>query len=184
MGAARRRSRLVTTLAIGGFAVAAPAAGAAAPAGLSAKAASQIASLQRLKSSWTAREHKLDSRLAVALRQRADKSAGLPRLSTGVAVTKADTTEVDLLVTAVSGDLLRRLGSVGAHVRSFSKRGASIRAELPMSALESVAGWKDVRRIGLAVGHFTAHETLRPAESKQAKAARLDAQLSTALAAP
>src|SRR4051794_34031776 len=132
MGAARRRSRLVTAMAIGGLAVAAPAAGAAAPADLSAKAAKQIASLQQLKKSLTPAERKLDSRLAVTLRQRASTSAtaGMPKLSTGVTVTAADTTEVELLVTAVSGDLLQRLGTVGAHVRTVSKRGDSVLAEL------------------------------------------------------
>jgi hypothetical protein len=70
MRAARRR---VTILAIGGLALAAPPAGAA---GLSAKAADQIAALQKVKMSLTAPERKLDSRLALAVRQ--SRGRGLP----------------------------------------------------------------------------------------------------------
>src|SRR4051812_6269786 len=91
---------LVTTMAIGGLGVGAPAASAAAPAGFSAKATSQIAALQKLKKSLTPTERKLDSRLAVELRQRANPAATarMPKLDTGVEVTKSGATEVDLAV--------------------------------------------------------------------------------------
>src|SRR5262245_37130441 len=119
-----RGARLATTMAIGGLAVAAPAAGAAAPTGFSDKAAKQIVALQKIKQSLTPPERKLDSRLVVTLRQRANGSitAGMPRLNTGVAVTKSGGTEVDVQATAVGTDLLARLRAVGAKVRAVSTR--------------------------------------------------------------
>src|SRR3954451_9769515 len=133
----RRGWLLVTTMAFGGLAAAAPAASAAPPAGFSAKAASQVASLQKLKTSLTPTERKLDSRLAVELRQRSNPAvtAGMPKLDTGVEVTKSGAIDVDLAVTRVSDDLVARLQSVGANVRAVSKRLDAIRADVPLSAL-------------------------------------------------
>ena len=56
-------------------------------------------------------ERKLDSRLVVTLRERQSRSAtaAVPKLSTGVTVSKAGATEVDVRATALSGDLLDRL---------------------------------------------------------------------------
>jgi subtilisin-like proprotein convertase family protein len=180
---ARRTSRLAMAVAVGGLACAAPA---SAADGLSRKAASQIASLQEIKASLTPAERKLDSRLAVLLRQRRDRSvtAGAPKVQTGVAVTKSGGTEVDIGVDAVDAALLQRLDAVGAHVRHASTRLRTIRADVPLDALTQVAGWKDVRRIDVAVGFITAHEVVKPvpAETKEQKAARLEAQLEAALA--
>src|SRR6187200_3229633 len=141
MRAPRRGWLLVTTVAAGGLAVAAPAAGAAAPAGFSAKAQRQIAALQKLKKSLTPIERKLDSQLTVELRRRANPAvtAAMPKLDTGVEVTKSGTTDVDLAVREVSDDLLARLQSVGATVRAVSTRLDAVRAQVPLSALERVA---------------------------------------------
>jgi hypothetical protein len=180
---ARRTSRLAMAVAVGGLVCAAPASAADA---LSRKAASQITSLQEIKESLTPAERKLDSRLAVLLRQRRDRSAtaGAPKVQTGVAVAKSGGTEVDIDVDAVDAGLLQRLDAVGAHVRHASTRLRSIRAEVPLDALTQVAGWKEVRRIDVAVGFITAHEVLKPVptETKEQKAARLEAQLEAALA--
>ena len=152
MGAARRR---VTILAIGGLALAAPPAGAA---GLSAKAADQIAALQQVKTSLTAPERKLDSRLVLALRQSTGRGlpAGISKLKPGVTVTRSGVTEVDLRVTAVSGDLLARLKAAGATVRHASKAVDELRAGVPLTALDTIAGWPDVRRVDVAYAPLTA----------------------------
>ena len=68
----RRSSRLMAATAILGLSWAAQAAADTPDQGFSAKAASQIAALQRLKTSLSAGERKLDSRLLVTLRRRTE----------------------------------------------------------------------------------------------------------------
>src|SRR5262245_38780079 len=130
----RRGSRPIVVAAAGLMVCAAPA---SAAGGLSEKAARQISALQQIKGSLSAPERKLDSRLAVALREKKDRSAtaGAPRAATGVKVTKAGTTEVDIRVDKVDAGLLKRLAAVGATVRHASKAWNSIRAGIPLSAL-------------------------------------------------
>jgi subtilisin-like proprotein convertase family protein len=98
----------------------------------------QIAALQRIKASLTPAERKLDSRLAVQLEQ---------GQATG-------TREVD-----IRGDVpLDKLRDLGAKIRSASKR--SVRAMVPASALEEIAGWPGVKRVDESVGAITA--VIRP----------------------
>jgi subtilisin-like proprotein convertase family protein len=180
----------VLTLSFSTHASAAPA-NSADPAGsLTAKAAGQIAALQQIKKTLTPAEHKLDSRLAVAARERVNSAStkAVPRIQTGVHVAKSGTTNVDIAVTGVSSDLLKRLTGTGATVAYASTRLNTIRAAVPVSRLTTVAGWKDVVRVTVATGAITAREAApasAPAktESKAAKAARLDAQLKAAIAA-
>jgi hypothetical protein len=107
-----------------------------ADARLGAKAKGQIAALQDIKRSLSPAERKLDSRLVVTLRERQSRSAtaAVPKLSTGLTVSKAGATEVDVRATALSGDLLDRLEAVGAEVGYASKRSGSVRASIPVSA--------------------------------------------------
>ena len=157
----------------------------AAQPALNAKAAKQIAALQEIKRSLTPAERKLDSRLVVTLRRRADKAAtrALPRLKTGVDVSSSDRTEVDVRVAAVTAGLLARLERVGARVRSASKPEASLRAAIPLDALKTVARWGDVRDVAVADEAMTHRALGAPVrrESKPAKARRLEAQLDEAL---
>jgi subtilisin family serine protease/subtilisin-like proprotein convertase family protein len=150
---ARRLAALTAVAAIGGSVASA----AAAPPGLGEKAAGQIAALQEIKRSLAPRERKLDSRLAVALRQRRDRSvpAATPKLTTGVTVSKSGGTAVDVRATAVTADLLARLYAVGASVDHASKRLDSVRAEVPLSALPEVASWADVRKVDVATEAIT-----------------------------
>ena len=98
----------------------------------------QIAALQRIKASLTPAERKLDSRLAVQLKQGA--SSG--------------TREVD-----IRGDVpVAKLRDLGATIRAASKR--SVRAMVPVSALEQIARWPGVKRVDEAVGAKTA--VIRP----------------------
>ncbi|HWM09763.1 MAG TPA: proprotein convertase P-domain-containing protein [Solirubrobacteraceae bacterium] len=115
---------------------------------LDRKAAAQIAKLQQFKQSLSRTERKLDSRLAVEL-------SGRALAPTGVEVARG-TTDVDVRATAVTDDLLDRLKRAGAVVDYASRRIDSVRASLPLSALERVAGWTDVERVDAAVGSLTA----------------------------
>src|SRR4051812_856803 len=181
----RRGWLLLTTIAIGVLSVATPAAGAAAPAGLSAKAAAQIAALQKVKTSLTAPEQKLDSRLVVALRQRTTPAitAGLPKLRMGLTVSKSGSTEVDIRARTVGKDLLSRLKALGSRVRDTSERADTVRAEVPLAALEQIASWANVLRIDVALPplHGQAKPLVAP-ETKQQAAARIDRRLRSALA--
>jgi subtilisin-like proprotein convertase family protein len=137
----------------------------ASPGELSATAAAQIAALQQIKASLSPAEQKLDSRLAVAERQRRDKAAtaALPKVSTGVRLTATGRTTVDIAAAAVTADLLGRLRGLGATVLSSSKRLATVRVEAPLTAMTTIASWTDVRRVSIAAGAMTEGTTTVPA---------------------
>lgn len=98
----------------------------------------QIAALQRIKASLTPAERKLDSRLAVELKQ--GKTSG--------------TREVD-----IRGDVsVAKLRDLGAVIRAASKR--SVRAAVPIDKLEAIAKWPGVKRVDESVGAITA--VIRP----------------------
>jgi subtilisin-like proprotein convertase family protein len=178
------RAAATAGIAAGGLVLAGAGSAAAAGGTLNARAADQIAALQRIKTSLTPAERKLDSRLAVALRLGSAPSArsALPRLRTGVAVAKSGLIEVDIRVTSVSQDLLRRLRAVGATVRHASPVVRSIRAGVPEAAISRVAAWKDVLNVAPAVGFSTAREPLPGSATPAGKAARVQ-RIRDALAA-
>ena len=177
-----RAARLATALAVGGLLLAAADAGAA-PGAIDARAAGQVDALQDLKrSALKGPERKLDSRLVVAAGQRSGELAALPKLDSGVAVTAAGATDVDIRA-RVSPALLDRLARAGARVRYASARLGAIRATVPLAALDRIAGWAAVDRIGAAARAMTAGIAAPAArESKAAKAVRLDRALARALA--
>ncbi len=160
---------------------------AAEPGGkLSAKAADQLAALQDLKRDLSAGERKLDSRLAIEVRRRAGGKVrtAAPELRTGVEVTKSGATEVDIRA-RVSSRLLSRITKAGAKVRYASRRVGSIRATVPLAALERIAAFKAVRRVDTAVGAITAREGRAIAtESKAATQARMKRALRAAQITP
>src|ERR1700754_4731168 len=84
----------------------------------------QIAALQRIKASLTPAERKLDSNLAVDLR------------------TGATGTTMVVIRGEVS---IAKLQGAGATIRSVGKR--AIRATVPVSALDAIASWPEVKRI-------------------------------------
>jgi subtilisin-like proprotein convertase family protein len=182
--------RSVTVLAAGAtvIALAAPGAATAAPDDPVTKAYEQIAALQALKKSLTDTERKLDSRLAIELRKRSDKATtnALPALSTGVAVSKSGTTEVEIRAEKVGDDLLDRLRDAGAGIRFPSPSTGTVLVEAPLTALPEIAGWKDVTSVGLKHGAITGRQTdpnAKPVtESKADKTARIETALRTAKA--
>ncbi|WP_460396402.1 S8 family serine peptidase [Actinophytocola sediminis] len=152
-----------------------------------ANAARQIGALQALKKNATKAETKLDSKLLVALKARTNRAAtaALPRLESGLEVA-GDRTLVDIRAT-VSQDLLKGLTTAGASLKSVSTRYATVRAEVPLSALGKVAARADVRQIESAGGFLTARQLDQNAapgkpESKDEKAARIAANTRAALA--
>jgi subtilisin-like proprotein convertase family protein len=106
----------------------------------------QIAALQRIKASLTPAERKLDSNLAVDLR-------------TGAA---SGTTMVDIRG-AVS---VQRLQSAGAIIRSVGKR--VIRATVPVTAVERIAAWPEVKRVETGPAYITATMRRRAAKTELA----------------
>lgn len=175
--------------------VAAPPAGAATPSTsdtFSATAASQIAALQAVKTGQTAVESKMDSRLLVEqkLQARRLSAAAVPALKAGD-VSAAGTALVDIRATKVTDGLVGDLRTAGAGIRSLSDREASIRAEVPLSALPAIAARTDVKRVETADQAITAREVehpaapgkAAPAETKQQKSARIEGALKQALAA-
>ena len=129
--------------------------GAAEPAAagvkLDAKAVKQIAKLQQFKRSLSGAERKLDSRVALRLSGR----TVLPHARTGVSVSRGRI-DVDVQAREVTDDLLDRLKQAGAVVDYASGRVDSVRASIPLTAVDEVAAWKDVERVDEAVGAQTA----------------------------
>src|SRR3954447_3068306 len=72
-----------------------------------AKAAGQIAALQKIKTSLTPAERKLDSRLAVTVLAHNNKSAltATPQVTTGIKISKSGTIDVDIAASKISADL-------------------------------------------------------------------------------
>ncbi|BCY13966.1 hypothetical protein L3i22_090540 [Actinoplanes sp. L3-i22] len=163
-------------------------AGAKGPEDVTDRAYGQIAALQDLKKSLSGAERKLDSRLAVELRQRSGKVAAsaLPRLGTGVEVTKSGTTRVEVHAAKIGDDLLGRLRKVGAGIRYPSAATGTVLVEAPLGALTTIAGWSDVTGVSIAHGLISAHETdlrSRPAaESKETREARVEGAVRAATA--
>ncbi|MGH3759419.1 S8 family serine peptidase [Actinophytocola sp.] len=149
-------------------------------------AARQIGALQDIKKRASKNQTKVDSKLLVELTARAGAAAtsAVPRLQSGVKVSGGETM-VDIRAT-VSNDLRKALTNAGATLKSVSTRYGTIRADLPLSAINTIAARKDVRKIEVAGGAMTARELDRGAapakpESKQDKAARIAASTRAAL---
>lgn len=194
----RRFRCLIAVLVVGAAYVAAalPAAGAPSAADsaseFNATASAQIAALQGIKESLTPAEQKLDSGLAVTQRLAADPrtARAVPDVHTGVVTSPAGRTEVDISVTAVSAGVLARLRAVGAIIGYASAREATIRAAVPVAALDRIAAWGDVRRVSVASGFQMADvaaptpPTLDPARLSAALATVSAGAVGTGFAAP
>ncbi len=146
---------VVTSLGLALPAVAAPSTTAAA-GGLSARTVAQIDALARAKRAFTPTQKKVDSRLLTEARQRRGltAAAGVGRVATGVSTDKAGLTAVTVL-----GDtkaVVARVRALGGQVRDVSVRHASVRADVPLSKVEALAGAAGVRRVEVADQAITA----------------------------
>ncbi|WP_084597902.1 S8 family serine peptidase [Micromonospora chokoriensis] len=154
------RTRRVVTLLAASVLVAgssATSAHANGPAEPQARALAQIAELQRLKKSLSAVERKLDSRLAIEMRKRSNRTAtdATPKLRTGVQISANGTTPVVIHADKVDDGLLRRLRGVGATVRYPSQRTDTVFVDAPVAQLDAIASWSEVGRVTVPSGFQT-----------------------------
>jgi subtilisin-like proprotein convertase family protein len=178
--------RTILLFAAAGAVSAAPAQGASPPGRFNARAADQIAALQRVKQTLSPAERKLAGGLVLRLRlrSRGKLGAAVPHLHTGVRVSKAGLVEVAIRSSSAGPTLAKRLLRVGAAVRHVSSRYDTIRAAVPLAALTRVAAWREVRRIDEPPGWLTA--SMRPPRraGKAVRAARIARRVRAAVAAP
>ncbi|MFK0248892.1 S8 family serine peptidase [Amycolatopsis azurea] len=151
----------------------------------------QIEALQSIKKSQSPTESKVDSRLLVEQKLRAQRmsASAVPALGSGANVSAAGTVLVDIRG-QVSEELLKSLRESGAGIRAVSERYGSVRAEVPLNAVPAIAGREDVKRVETANEAFTARQLAEPAsagkaktESKEEKAARIADELKKAVEA-
>ncbi len=111
-----------------------------------ARTGAGIGALQSIKQSLSPAERKQSSQLVVEKRLRADRSlaAKLPEYRSGVGVSNAGTVSVDI---ATHGNAVANaVKAAGGAVRFVSPDGA-VRADLPLSALDAIAGRADVAEV-------------------------------------
>jgi Right handed beta helix region/Subtilase family/PKD-like domain len=168
---------------------------------LDPQAAQQIQALLQDKRGRTAAQQKVDSNLLYEAKQKRGLAvaSGVPTLRTGVVVGTRG--EVVLDVTAsVTDSLLATIASLGGRVVNAYPAFRSIRAELPLAAVETLAGHADVlfvqprqqaivNRAAQPAGPFLAggvsSSLLRPVgPGFPQRAASVRAQLSAALRRP
>jgi hypothetical protein len=131
-------------------AAASPATSPPAAGGLSARTAAQIEALARAKQSLTPVQRKVDSRLRTELRQRRGQAAaaGVPRVRTGVSTDKAGLTAVTVLGHAKT--VAAQVRAVGGRVRGTYAAAGAVRADVPLTAVETLAAAPGVARVKVA----------------------------------
>ncbi len=139
-----------------------------------ARTESGISALQSIKKSLSPAERKQSSQLVVEKRLRADRSlaAKLPDYRSGVGVSGAGTVAVD--IAAHGNGVADAVRAAGGTVRYTAPDGA-VRADLPLSAVDTIAGRGDVAEVKPAAQATTWSEPgnrdLRQAVAAQAAAA-------------
>jgi hypothetical protein len=105
-----------------------------------------INALQGIKKSLTPAERKQSSQLVVEKRLRADRSlaAKLPDYRSGVGVSTAGTVSVDIAATRDQA-VANAVKAAGGTVRYAA--GGAVRADVPLSAVDAIAGRADVAEI-------------------------------------
>ncbi|MEU3624432.1 hypothetical protein BS329_29355 [Amycolatopsis coloradensis] len=137
-----------------------------------------ISALQSIKQSLTPAERKQSSQLVVEKRLRADKGlAGkLPEYKTGLGVSDAGTVAVD--IKGAGQPLVDAVKAAGGTVRYASPAGA-VRADLPLNAVDAIAGRGDVAEVKAASQAMTWNEPA-PQDRRRATAANAAAALQVA----
>lgn len=173
----------VTSVALALPATAAPGPAAAATGGLSATTVAQIDALAQAKKGLSGTQRKVDSRLRTEARQRRGltAAAGVGRVATGVTTDKAGLTAVT--VTGDTKSTTAAVRAVGGQVRTTSAKEGTVRADVPLTAVESLAGKSGVSRISVADQAITANAGKRPAPlGKEQRESVLRKRVSDALA--
>jgi hypothetical protein len=108
-----------------------------------------ISALQGIKQSLSPAERKQSSALVVEKRLRGDRNlaAKLPGYRTGLGVTGVGTVGVDIKSAALSPGLLDAIKATGGTVKYSSTREGSVRADLPLNAVDAVAARADVKSV-------------------------------------
>ncbi|MEV7046038.1 S8 family serine peptidase [Amycolatopsis sp. NPDC051061] len=133
-----------------------------------------ISALQGIKKNLSPAERKQSSQLVVEKRLRADRSlaAKLPEYRSGVGVSNAGTVSVD--IAAYGKTVANAVEAAGGTVRYAAPDGA-VRADLPLSALDAIAGRADVAEVKPAAQATTwskaGHRDLRQVLAAKAVAA-------------
>src|SRR4029079_13425031 len=147
--------------------------------GLSARTVAQIDALGQAKRGLTATQKKVDSRLLTEAEQRRGQPAasGVGHVATGVSTDKQGMTAVDVLGSPKA--VAPAVQAVGGRVVAASVAGNAVRASVPLSAVESLAGKAGVQHVGVAAQAMLANEGGRVAPASKAE---LTKRISGALA--
>jgi hypothetical protein len=123
---------------------------------LSAQAVDQIVALEAEKLSRTPAQQKIDSRLLQAVREsRGQKMAsGVNLAPVNVGVDTNDGLKVDIAAD-VSDDLITRIEALGGKIIIPSWKYHTIRAQVSLADIETIAGYAQVKFIQPAVGSTT-----------------------------
>jgi Subtilase family len=136
---------------------------------LSEKAMRQIQLMQQEKESRSPVQQKIDSQMLYEMKKRSGRMPkGMPALQTGIKPDQSGKVSVDIKA-KVTDELLRQIKSAGGEVVYSSEEGGSIRAKLPMTQMEILAGNKDVNFIGPAVQGETQKSMSRAEGISQSK---------------
>ena len=108
----------------------------------------QIDALAQAKRGLTATQKKVDSRLLTEAKQRSGQAAaaGVGHVATGVNTDKQGMTAVDVLGNPKA--VAPAVPAVGGRVIAASAAGNAVRASVPLSAVESLAGKAGVQHVG------------------------------------
>jgi Subtilase family len=118
---------------------------------ISEKAIKQIAIMQKEKASRSPTQKKIDSQLLYEMQKSSGKlTQEMPELKTGIKPQENGKVLVDIKA-KVSDDLLQQMKSAGGDVIYSSAEGSTIRANLPMAQIESLASSQNVASIEPAV---------------------------------
>ncbi len=130
---------------------------------LSEKAMKQMEIMEKEKDSRSPAKQKLDSQLLYEMeKSRGQTIEGMPSMKTGIKPDKSGKVLVDIKA-KVTSDLLQKIKGVGGEVITSSEK--VIRAKLPMSQMESLAGNDNVTFIGPAVQAQTQKSVSKMEES-------------------
>jgi hypothetical protein len=111
---------------------------------LSEKAMKQIELMQKEKESRSPTQKKIDSQLLYEIQKSSGKTIkGMPELKTGIEPDKNGKVLVDVKA-KVTDDLLQQIKSAAGEVIYSSKEGSAIRAKLPLTQIEPLAGNSNV----------------------------------------
>ncbi len=140
--------------------------------GLSARTVAQIDALAQAKRGLTATQKKVDSRLLTEAKQRRGQAAaaGVGHVATGVSTDKQGMTAVDVLGNPKA--VTPAVQAVGGRVIAASVAGNAVRASVPLTAVESLAGKAGVQHVDVAAQAMLANEGGRVAPASKAELTR------------